>query len=120
MDLPDFLKHYGLLLAVGGWLLFRWIKARRLVARIPELQRRGAVFIDVRSSQEFLSGHAALTLNIPLQELAHRLGEIPTDRPVVLCCASGTRSGLACSTLRRRGYREVHNAGSWRHLMSRS
>ena len=37
-------------------------------------------------------------------------------RPVVVCCASGTRSAMAKSMLERAGFRSVHNAGSWRAL----
>lgn len=79
-----------------------------------ELRRRlsaGAVVIDVRSPAEFHAGAHPGALNIPLQELAGRLGEIPRDRPVVLYCASGARSGMALAMLRRAGYADVVNAG---------
>jgi rhodanese-related sulfurtransferase len=45
------------------------------------------------------------------------LNEIPKNVPVVLCCASGTRSGMASAMLRGNGYANVYNAGAWRNLL---
>ena len=47
-------------------------------------------------------------LNIPLRELADRLGQVPSDRPVVTVCASGNRSRTAAELLEAAGY-EVAN-----------
>ncbi|HSO45943.1 MAG TPA: rhodanese-like domain-containing protein [Rhodoferax sp.] len=80
---------------------------------LPELKKSGALFVDVRSAGEFASGNAPGTINIPLNELGSRLGEIPKSAPVVLCCASGTRSGMAKLLLKKNGYREVYNIGTW-------
>jgi rhodanese-related sulfurtransferase len=41
------------------------------------------------------------------------LGEIPRGAPVVVGCASGTRSGMAKMLLRKHGYTQVHNIGAW-------
>ena len=66
---------------------------------------------------EFAVASAPGTINIPLSELGSRLGEIPKSAPVVVCCASGTRSGMAKRLLRSKGYLKVHNAGTWRKLL---
>ncbi|HPW82984.1 MAG TPA: rhodanese-like domain-containing protein, partial [Rhodoferax sp.] len=66
-----------------------------------------------RSPGEFASGNAPGTINIPLSELGSRLGEIPSSSPVVVCCASGTRSGMAKLLLKKNGYTRVHNIGTW-------
>lgn len=71
----------------------------------------GATVVDVRTAQEFRGGAYPGARNIPVQEIAHRLGEIPKDRPVVLYCASGVRSGSAAKILQRAGYPDVVNAG---------
>ncbi|MFZ4480294.1 MAG: rhodanese-like domain-containing protein [Rhodoferax sp.] len=84
---------------------------------LPELKRGGATFVDVRSAGEFASANAPGTINIPLQELGSRLREIPKSSPVVLCCASGTRSGMAKLVLRKNGYLNVHNIGTWSKLL---
>ena len=80
---------------------------------LPELKKNGAIFVDVRSAAEFAQANAPGTVNIPLQELGSRLGELPKSSPVVLCCASGTRSGMAKLLLKKNGYREVYNIGTW-------
>ena len=84
---------------------------------LPELKSSGATFVDVRSAAEFAGANAPGTINIPLQELGRRLGEIPKSSPVVLCCASGTRSGMAKLMLRKNGYLNVHNIGTWSKLL---
>ncbi len=71
------------------------------------LVREGATLVDVRTREEFASGHVAGARNIPLQELEARLGELPQGRKVVLYCRSGARSANAAGLLQRRGYEVV-------------
>lgn len=69
--------------------------------------------IDVRSYGEFMGGHVAGSKNIPLQEVPHRLDELKEmEQPIVLCCASGNRSGQATMFLRANGI-ACENGGSW-------
>ncbi|MGC2164785.1 MAG: rhodanese-like domain-containing protein [Gallionella sp.] len=116
MYFPDFLEKYWLFFALGLWFAYKWWNTKKVIAMLPELKKNGAIFVDVRSSGEFANGSAPGTINIPLQELASRLGEIPKNAPVVLCCASGTRSGMAKRLLRQKGYLNVHNVGTWNKL----
>ncbi|MCC6599933.1 MAG: rhodanese-like domain-containing protein [Crocinitomicaceae bacterium] len=70
--------------------------------------------IDVRTSEEFSQGQAPGSVNIPLGEIVERLNEIKTlPRPLILCCASGTRSERAEQWLKSQGVAEVYNGGSW-------
>jgi phage shock protein E len=88
-------------------------------APVSEVARRvkaGATIVDVRSEGEFASGAYPGAVNIPLGSLGRRMGEIPRDRPVVLYCASGVRSGSAARMLRGAGYAEVLNAGGLRQM----
>jgi rhodanese-related sulfurtransferase len=85
---------------------------------LPELKEKGALLIDVRSATEFASANAPGTINIPLQELGSRLAEIPKTSPVVVCCASGTRSAMAKLLLKKNGYQQVHNIGTWSRFLS--
>lgn len=82
--------------------------------KITELITSGkAEIIDVRSHEEFMGGHAEGSINIPLQQLGDRLDELKAmNKPIVLCCASGNRSGMAESFLSRNGI-ECYNGGSW-------
>lgn len=78
-----------------------------------DMINRGAVIIDVRTPGEFQGGHVAGSKNIPLNTVANRVDEIKKmNKPVVLCCASGMRSGQATSVLKRAGI-ECVNGGGW-------
>lgn len=69
--------------------------------------------IDVRTRAEFSGGHVANSLNIPLQEIQQRLEEIKKmPQPIILCCASGNRSGQATAFLKSIGI-DCENGGSW-------
>jgi rhodanese-related sulfurtransferase len=67
----------------------------------------GTVLLDVRSAQEFSTGHLPGALNIPHTALRERLAEVPRDVPVRVNCASGFRSYLALRMLRRNGWDDV-------------
>ena len=69
--------------------------------------------IDVRTPAEFMGGHVPGSVNIPLQEVPNRVAEISAmKQPIVLCCASGNRSGQATMFLRQHGI-DCNNGGSW-------
>ena len=76
------------------------------------LKAAGAQIIDVRTPAEFDQGHAAQSRNIPLDQFQARIPEIDPALPVLLCCASGGRSGMARGQLKRMGYVNVFNLGS--------
>ncbi|MFV0606217.1 MAG: rhodanese-like domain-containing protein [Niabella sp.] len=69
--------------------------------------------IDVRTPGEFMGGNVAGSVNIPLDELEARIDEIKQmPEPIVLCCASGNRSGAAANYLKSVGV-DCTNGGSW-------
>lgn len=69
--------------------------------------------VDVRTRAEFAGGHVAHSINIPLQELEEKLQEVESlKQPLILCCASGGRSGSAEMYLKRKGI-DCYNGGSW-------
>lgn len=75
-------------------------------------EKQGTV-IDVRTPEEFNGGHVAGSINIPLNELTSKVNEIKElTAPIILCCASGGRSGQAHGYLANQGI-ECYNAGSW-------
>lgn len=80
---------------------------------IEELIQSGkASIVDVRTPAEFMEGHARGSINIPLQQIPSRLQEFRKMENIVLCCASGNRSGQAAAFLSQHGIGCV-NAGSW-------
>ncbi len=98
--------------AALGLVMARGLLARRAPAdAVRATIAAGAKIVDVRSPGEIRGGAYPGAVNIPLQELRGRLGEIPKDRPVVLYCASGVRSASAVRILKQAGYEQVLNAG---------
>lgn len=76
-------------------------------------QNRHATVIDVRTPQEFHQGAVEGSINIPLDEVEARIEEIrKLEGPVILCCASGSRSGLAEEILTASGI-ACENGGPW-------
>ncbi|MDX8399887.1 MAG: rhodanese-like domain-containing protein, partial [Gallionellaceae bacterium] len=108
-----FFEKYWPILALVLWFAYKWWNTKKVTAMLPELKKNGATFVDVRSASEFAYGSAPGTINIPLNELGGRLAEISNSSPVVVCCASGTRSGMAKLVLRKNGYLNVYNIGTW-------
>ena len=65
--------------------------------------------VDVRTADEYALGHIDGALNIPLDDLRERIGEIPSDRPVYVYCGVGLRGYLASNILKENGYGDVRN-----------
>lgn len=79
------------------------------------LVKAGAQIIDVRSREEYSTGHLKGSVNIPLQNLLEQLNKISKEKSVIVCCASGMRSGSAKTVLQSKGY-TVYNGGGWTSL----
>ena len=72
-----------------------------------------SVLLDVRTEGEFIEGNVVGSLNIPVQDIMNRLDEVKQmEAPLVLCCASGQRSGMAQQMLSAEGI-ECYNGGGW-------
>lgn len=67
--------------------------------------------LDVREPDEVAVWEIPGAVNIPLGELARRIGEVPPDRHVVALCASGNRSARATRALLQYGYRASNLTG---------
>ncbi|HTL80969.1 MAG TPA: rhodanese-like domain-containing protein [Bacteroidia bacterium] len=81
------------------------------------LIKNGAFILDVRTREEFASGHLKGSVNIPLDQIRVNLDELKKQNKVVItCCASGMRSGTAKAMLKHAGI-EAHNGGSWSSLV---
>lgn len=70
---------------------------------------KNVFLLDVRTPEEFGQGRLQGAVLIPINEVERRIGEIPRNRPIVVYCAVGSRSGLVAGFLSRKGYREVYN-----------
>lgn len=76
------------------------------------IKNRKAHIVDVRTPGEFKRGHVRGSVNIPLTNIANADKKLKGKSPIVLCCASGSRSGQAARILNTKGF-EAYNGGSW-------
>ena len=86
-------------------------------ATVPQPKAGGTVIVDVRTLSEWENdGHANCTVNIPLDQLESRMGELKKDQKVVLVCRSGNRAGTAKQLLESAGFTQVENKGAWQNI----
>ena len=77
-----------------------------------ERQQKGddaTYVLDVRSPEEYASGHVPGAVNIPYDQIAARMAEVPKDKDVVLYCKSGRRAGIAAEVLAGQGYTRLQH-----------
>ena len=105
-------------LVIGG-VVAAFLLLKRLTLVGPAAARdwlnKGALVIDVRSEGEFQERHLPGAINIPLGQLREEIARRAPDKeqPLLLHCLSGGRSGMGKSALKRLGYRNVFNLGSY-------
>jgi phage shock protein E len=77
------------------------------------------IWIDVRTTDEFNSGHIEGAAHIPYEEIATRISEVTTDKNarIHLYCRSGNRSGIAQQTLQAMGFNNAVNEGGYESLL---
>ncbi len=85
-----------------------------------QLVEAGAIILDVRSKEEFQTGHIRNSVNIPVDQLIRNLNKLKDKgKPIITCCASGMRSASAKNLLKSHGYSEVYNGGGWSSLRNK-
>lgn len=79
------------------------------------------IWIDVRSKEEFDSGHLPGAVHIPYEQITDRITEVTTDKnaQIQLYCRSGRRSGIALESLKVLGFNNVTNAGGYEALKAK-
>ncbi len=82
------------------------------VLALPLEQR--PLLLDVRTPQEFSQGHIPDALNIPVDDLRVRLGELPRDRPIAVYCQVGQRGYLATRILVQAGFAAANVGGGYK------
>ncbi len=63
--------------------------------------------LDVRSGEEYAAGHVPGAVNVPHDQVAARIAELPKDRQIVLYCRSGRRAGVAAEVLAANGFKSL-------------
>ena len=77
------------------------------VTQAHDMYQKGALFLDVRTQQEWDQGHIERSILIPLDLLPGRMNELPRDKDIVVVCKSGARSKEGTSVLRQNGFTRV-------------
>lgn len=81
--------------------------------KVTEMLKNGALIVDVRTPDEYRSGHIKQSINIPLNQIPNKVNELKRkNKPIITCCRSGARSGMAADMLLKAGI-EVENGGPW-------
>lgn len=96
---------------------YRFYKSYTFKKKLPELLNAGAIIIDVRSVGEFSGGHNPNSQNIPLDQLNSKSSKLDKEKTYILCCASGTRSGMALGIMKKNGFKSVVNGGPWTNTL---
>lgn len=129
MPLSEFIQQnlmwVGLAALSGGMLLWQIASGRgRNNISVNEatllINRQDAVVVDVRETAEWSAGHIPNARHIALGQLAKHLSELDKfkDKPVIVVCASGNRSGTAGSVLMKNGFQQVYNLAGGIHAWS--
>ncbi|MBK6541960.1 MAG: rhodanese-like domain-containing protein [Flavobacteriales bacterium] len=82
---------------------------------IARLVKEGATILDIRSQEEYETGHIPGCLHIPIGELLRSLPMIPRGRPVVTCNADDALSATAAEILGAHGF-QAYDGGGWTTL----
>ncbi|MFN7957182.1 MAG: rhodanese-like domain-containing protein [Holophagaceae bacterium] len=109
-------EHWIYLIPLAALAWFFWSRRSASTADVKALLNRGAQIVDVRTKAEFKGASHPKAINIPLDELEAKAKSLDRARPVLVCCATGSRSGFGVSVLKRAGFTEVANLGSWQRI----
>jgi rhodanese-related sulfurtransferase len=112
----------ALFLVLAGMGSASAAEAPLTAGQLVERQQAGQapLLLDVRHTDEYLDGHIAGALNIPVEELASRAGVlgVPRDSEIVVYCVSGRRAAKAQQMLESLGYSHVRvlegSLNAWR------
>ncbi len=68
-----------------------------------------AIFLDIRTSNEFANGHIAGAINIPEADLEKRINDLTKykEKEIIVYCQTGVRTGKSCKTLKSNGYSNI-------------
>jgi rhodanese-related sulfurtransferase len=111
----DHIFTVAIVVLSGGALLWPALRpsGRRATAlQVTQMLNRGkTTVLDVRSADEFATGHLRDAKNIPLADLPNRIGELEKskNRTVVVVCQSGVRADKAVRQLAAAGFEDVYS-----------
>jgi rhodanese-related sulfurtransferase len=104
------------IIAFSGYLIITLFMPKKRDIITPQYIQN-AMIIDVRTADEFADSHFKGAINIPLAEVPSRIDAFKTDKPLIIYCRSGNRSGQAIKQLKDHGIRAL-NGINQAHLES--
>ncbi|RFS21045.1 rhodanese-like domain-containing protein [Chitinophaga silvatica] len=110
---------YILIATVGTLLLYLVYRSYRYVNLAEGLDKKienGAIILDVRTAEEYATGHIDGSINISLGEIRKRYIELDPSKTYITTCSHGLRSVKAENLLKERGFKNVYNGGAWADL----
>ena len=129
VDLLKFLAENVILVSIavvsGAMLLWPLVRQGPGGASVTTLEatqminRQDALVLDVRTTEEYQKVHILNARSVPLSQLDSRVADLEKhkEKPIIVACESGSRSGSAASVLRKRGFAHVYNlsggVGAW-------
>ncbi len=90
---------------------FRGVNDVDVANALQLINHKDAFVLDVREPSEYNNGHLLNAKLLPLGKLKERVGELEKhrDKPILVVCRSGNRSGTACAILGKQGFTQVYN-----------
>jgi NADPH-dependent 2,4-dienoyl-CoA reductase/sulfur reductase-like enzyme/rhodanese-related sulfurtransferase len=98
---------------IAGMVAANVLRGDSPLAPWEEINRTSAFLLDVRDKSEFHDGHIERAVNIPVNELRSRLGELPRDIDIWIYCGVGQRSYYATRILRQNGFSAFNLSGGY-------
>lgn len=102
----------GVVLLVVAFIVMRQMSGGIGSDDAKKMVADGAVLLDVRTTSEYGSGHLPGAINVPVQDLEKRIGELDPKKPTVVYCRSGARSARAKRLLDSKGFESVADLGA--------
>lgn len=98
------------------YIAYRLYRIKTLDEGLDKKIARGAVILDVRTENEFSTGHIKGAVNISLGTIRERYQELDTSKTYITVCSHGLRSVKVMNLLKDRGFKHVYNGGAWSDL----
>lgn len=106
----------ALIVSISILLIYLGYRTYRFVMLSEGLDKKianGAIILDVRTPDEYATGHIAGSINISLGTIRERYTELDSFQTYITTCSHGLRSVKVESILREKGFRKVFNGGAW-------
>lgn len=98
------------------YLAYRTYRYMMLAEGLDKKLEHGALILDVRTEEEYRTGHIDGAINMSLGTIRERYKELDPQQTYITTCSHGLRSVKAESLLKERGFKQVYNGGAWPDL----